>query len=438
MRVSLHLPLALAAAVALPASAAVAAPPAPKTPIKHLVVLMQANHSFDNYFGTYPGADGIPKGTCVPVALSGADKRCVKPFHLGDRVIPDLDHPLSIFDRQVNGGKMNGFIAAYRQAGSGVHPSVMGYYDQRELPYMWGMAKRYTLFDRFFTSAKVGTLANHMYWVAGRPGTRIGEGVPKGGFRMPTIFDRLHEKGLSWKFYVENYDPGITYRNPGTGPHRSQPLTVPLLDFDRFLDDPERFSRIADLDEYYDDLRNGTLPAVSYIVSSGSSERPPGDITAGQQFVRGLVDGLIRSSSWKSAAFVWTYDDWGGWYDHVKPPRADGGGYGFRVPALLISPYARRGHVNHTTLDFTSLLKFVQENWALEPLAKRDRAATSIAGAFDFKHAPRQAELLAGPDTKPPAERRGRGVVYLFYGGALVFMGFLLARALSGRKAATW
>ncbi len=353
--------------------------------------------------------------------------------------LADLDHPLSVFARQRNHGRMDGFVSAYRALGAGVHPSVMGYYDQRDIPFSWGIAQRYVLFDRFFTSASVGTLANHMFWVAGAPGTGIGEGVPERGFGdLPTIFDRLQERGISWRFYVESYDPGVNYRHPGAGAHSNQPLTVPLLDFDRFLDDPRLSGHIVDLDRYYDDLRNGTLPAVSYIVTSGSSERPPGSIAAGQQLIRSLVHSLMASDAWRSSMFLWTYDDWGGWYDHVPPPHVDRSGFGFRVPALLVSPYARRGYVDHTHLDFTSLLKFIETNWGLRPLAPRDKNAHNITGAFDFSKPPRRAELLPGPDTPRARALHGRGVVYLLYGGALILVAALVvggARRRAGSAA---
>src|SRR5439155_1610334 len=210
---------------------------------------------------------------------------CVRPFHLGGRPVPDLDHPIDVFRRQLNGGRMNGFVAAYRQVGAGTHQSVMGYYDERDLPFSWAVARRYVLFDRFFTSASAGTLANHMFWMTGRRGTNDQDQIPPNGFgNLPTIFDRLQAAGVSWRVYVENYDPGVTYRNR-SGPRSSQPSTVPLLAFDRFIDDKRLFGNIVGLDQYYDDLRNGTLPAVSYIVTSASSERPPGSVTAGQQLV---------------------------------------------------------------------------------------------------------------------------------------------------------
>jgi phospholipase C len=426
--------LAVVAAFALAMPASAPAAHAPKTPIKHLVLLMQANHSFDNYFGTYPGADGFPRGTCQPISLGASGGDCVAPYHLGDVTVPDLDHPLAIFRRQHRGGHMDGFVASYRQLGAGLHKSVMGYYDKRDIPFAWSVAQRYVLFDRFFSSASAGTLANHMYWVAGTRGTNDEDQIPAGGFSMPTIFDRLQQAGVSWKFYVENYDPGVTYRHPGRGPRRQQPKTVPLLAFNRFIDDKRLNSHIVDLDRYFDDVRDGTLPAVSYIVTSASSERPPGSVQAGQQLIRTLVTTLIASRAWRSSAFMWAYDDWGGWFDHVPPPRPDSHGYGFRVPALLLSPYAKRGVVDHSILDFTSMLRFIEDNWSLEPLARRDARAHSIAAAFDFGAKPRQAELLPAPGAKPPRELKGRGVVYFFYFGALALVAIILLAGIRGER----
>ena len=169
---------------------------------------------------------------------------------------------------------------------------------------------------------------------------------------------------------------------------------MPLLAYARYLDNPRLFSKIVNLDQYYEDAARGDLPAVSFIAPSGDSEHPPGSVQAGQNLVRSLVTQLMRSPLWNTSAFLWSYDDWGGWYDHVAPPQIDAHGYGFRVPALLVSPYARRGHVDHTTLDFTSALKFIERNWKVDPLAERDRNANTFLNAFDFTAPPRKPVLL--------------------------------------------
>ena len=407
----------------------------PNTPIEHFIVLMQENHTFDNYFGTYPGVDGIPAGICMPVdPLDAANKECVEPYHIGDRPIDDLDHSLSTYELQYNGGKMDGFVYALNQRNQN-GSLAMGYYDGSDLPYYWNLADEYVLFDRFFSSDHGGSFANHMYWVSATPGESRSSNISYD--ELPTIFDRLEEQGISWKFYVQNYDPGINYRTLSqvSGNRASQVIWVPLLNIDRFLDDPKLSSHIVDLSEYFVDLENGTLPAVAYIAPSGASEHPPGSIRSGQKFVKSLIQGLMRSDSWEKSAFLLLYDDWGGWYDHVVPPQVDDNGYGMRVPGILVSPYARRGHIDNTELDFTSVPKFIEDNWNLKPLAKRDANANSFVSAFDFSQPPRQSffipfERVATVQTAEPR----RIVIYAAYGGALALAGLMFLGVALGSK----
>src|SRR5215216_846717 len=142
-----------------------------KYPIKHFIALMQENHSFDNYFGTYPGVDGIPEGTCMPEDPEDPNnKKCVKPFHIGNKPVEDLDHTSNTHHQEFNNGKMDGFISAFRAQGKDGDLS-MGYYDDRDLPFYWNIADDYVLFDRFFSSAAGGSVRNHMFWVTGQSGT---------------------------------------------------------------------------------------------------------------------------------------------------------------------------------------------------------------------------------------------------------------------------
>jgi phospholipase C len=393
----------------------------PQTPIKHLVVLMQENHTFDNYFGTYPGANGLPAGTKMPVNPNDPNSGYVEPWHIGTYATTDLSHSAATFRDQYNGGKMDGFISALIQRNQDGR-LAMGYYDERDIPYYWNLADHYVLFDNFFSSAKDGSGANHVYWVAGTaPRVTNGPELANAMKSIPTIFDRLQAAGVTWKFYVQNYDPSITYRDLGdVGNRESQVIWVPLLSIDRFLDDPALSSHIVDLSQYYVDLREGNLPSVSYIVPSGASEHPPSSLLSGQLFVKALVQELMRSSAWNSSAFLLVYDDWGGWYDHVAPPQVDDGGYGMRVPAILVSPYALKGVVDHTQLDFTSILKFIEENWGIPSLAERDAKANNFLSAFDFKQASRQSEFL--PLTREDvaaAKSSPTFVIYSAYGLAL-------------------
>jgi phospholipase C len=325
---------------------------------------------------------------------------------------------------------MDGFIHALKLRNQDGR-LALGYRDGRDIPYYWNLADQYVLYDHFFSSAAAGSFLNHVYWTTGSAGGGY-DRFPPGGLRnLPTIFDRLEAAGVSWKFYVQNYDPRLNFRTLShfPGNRASQVIWVPLLNMPRFLDDPNLFKHIVNLDEYYRDLADGTLPAVSYIAPSGPSEHPPSNLQSGQAFVRSLINALVASPEWRSSAFLLAYDDWGGWYDHVKPPRVDKYGYGLRVPAILVSPYARRGFVDHTTLDFTSILKFIEQNWGLAPLAKRDARAQSIASGFDFSQPPRAAAFTS-PTRGPALDARvRRPIIYALYLGALTLAVLLIVWA---------
>ncbi len=415
-------------------AAAPGAAPEPKTPIKHFIVVMQENHTFDNYFGMYPGADGIPENVCMPVdPFDAKNTDCVKPFHIGDTEVEleDPDHSTLTHRLQYNEGKMDAFVYALNKRNQDGRLS-MGYYDARDVPYYWNLADEYVLFDRFFSSAAGGSFINHIYWVAAQPSSDKDRMTGKSIDNLPTIFDRLEEQGVSWKFYVQNYEPRLTYRtlHEFPGNRASQIVWVPVLNMDRFIDDPKLASHIVDLSQYFEDLQKGTLPSVAYIVPSGPSEHPPSSILAGQKFVKSLIQALMQREAWYSSAFMVAYDDWGGWYDHVHPPQVDEFGYGFRVPALMIGPYAKRGYIDHTVLDYGSMLKFIEENWGTKPLATRDAQANNLLNAFDFAQTPRQPRFI--PTERIAAEQQvepRRIVIYIAYGAALAATGLLIAFA---------
>jgi phospholipase C len=431
-RLALVLVLAVAALAAPSAGAAVKT----KTPIRHFITILQENHTYDNYFGTYPRGDGLPQDVCVPVDPAKPRGECVKPFHIGDNdILPrDLDHSAATSEAQENGGKLDGFVAALNKRNQDGR-LALGYRDGRDLPFYWNLADEYVLYDRFFSSAGAGSFLNHVYWITGRPAGGYDRISLTGLKDVPTIFDRLEAKGISWKFYVQNYEPRLTYRTIKQFPpnRSSQVIWVPVLNFDRYLDSPRLMKHIVPLPQYYRDLQDGTLPAVSYIAPSGPSEHPPSSVASGQAYIRTLLNALVQSSAWKSSAFMLAYDDWGGWYDHVKPPHVDEFGYGFRVPALLVSPYAKRGAIDHHTLDFTSILRFIEDNWGLAPLAARDRNARSIATGFDFRAKPRPAAFTSS--TRGGAREPGvrRWLIYALYFGAVALTAAFAAAAMRGR-----
>jgi phospholipase C len=416
--------LLLSAALMVP-SAQAAAP----VPIKHVIVLMQENHSFDNYFGTYPGAAGFDPTTCMPFNPDSAGSTsCIKPFYLAGRTIEPLNYNARAYQRQVRGGSMDGFIHAFRQVGKD-GTLAMGYYDERDLPFYWNLADDYVLFDRFFSASASGGITNRMFWVSGVPGSSDNR-IPRQGWGdIPTIFDQLEQRGISWKFYVQNYDPMINVRSMASGEVAPQVARVPLLAFARFLDDPKLASHIVDLDEYTEDLRRGSLPAVAYIAPAAASERPPGSLQAGQRFVKGLLNELMRSDAWPSSAFFLTYDDTGGWYDHMVPPPADQDSYGLRVPTLLVSPYARKGYIDSTILDSTAILKFIGDLHDLAPLSSRAAGANSLLAAFDFAQPPRAPAFVPFERGSVTKSEPRRDVIYICYGAALIIAGLIIVGA---------
>ena len=399
--------LAAATACALVVSAASEARPA--TPIEHFVVLMQENHSFDNYFGTYPGANGIPKGTCMPVGPTRPSLRPAVPPRRPARAQPQSrsQHQTTPVRRGADGRLRAGRVRRAPGGGAIRHGLLRR---PRPAPLLEPRGP-----VRPLRSVLCRSGCNER-----RQSPGLGERVARPAGQRPcppTIFDRLEERGISWKFYVEDYDPSAP----------DQATRVPLLRYPRFVNEPKLFDRIVDLEEYYDDLRADRLPQVAYIAPAGSSEHPPSRIATGETLVKRLVTALSMSDAWPSSAFMWAYDEPGGWFDHVRPPKMGGVRLGLRVPALLVSPYARRGYVDSTTLDTTAILRFIEDNWRLERLAPRPGRMGTIAGAFDFSQPPREPSIAATErDSSGPAPVR-RWVIYLGYGAAL-----LLAVTLAG------
>ena len=439
-------------AFALPVAGAAAAPSpgrtshAAATPIKHFLFLMQGGRTFDNYFGTYPGADGPPAGTCQPLAADHAGGKCIKPFLLNDADRAPLGANGTIVASQWDSGKMDGFVSAFQRQGRD-GAMAMGYYNAAELPFYWQAAQNYVLFDRFFSDTRYGIRDNRSYWVSASPAPDGPGGMPKDGYgNLQTIFDRLQAAGVSWKFYVQGYNPRQTYQTASSASSETQSVRVPLVDYRRFTRDPELASHIVDLTQYYKDLSSGKLPAVAYVASSsGADERSAKSIPAGQSLVATMTTELMKSPYWDSSALMWSYDGSGGWFDGVHPPVIAGQTLGFRVPALLISAYARKGVVDHTVLDYASALRFIEQNWGLAPLTKLDAHANSLSGVFDFASAPRSPVLLranipSGLDAYPTAKSLTQGQMHLAYllyiGAAAVTVALLFIAAGSTRAAA--
>lgn len=378
------------------------APPPGLEKIQHFVFIMQENRSFDHYFGTYPGAEGIPPGVCVPDPSGGP---CVAPAHDAKLVNQGGAHNWANALNCIDGGLMDGFIA-----GSTLKPGdVMGWHDDRELSNYWNYARLYVLQDRLFESITSYSLPAHLYMLAAQSGGYIGTGQPKPvSYSFSEITQLLGSGKIDWRYYVNR---GMTAgaADGGAAAVDSDETTYtfwnPLPAFPAVRKDPTQFSRLTDATQFYTDAQSGKLPEVSWIIPNSSlSEHPPASVATGMNYVTGLVNAVMNSPEWNSTAIFIAWDDWGGFYDHVDPPKVDQYGLGIRVPGLVISPYARQGYVDHKTYSFESWLRLIEERFGVVPMTARDHAANDTTDAFDFTQQPRPPVWMnAGGSSYPPA-----------------------------------
>jgi phospholipase C len=414
---------AVLAAVAgpMPGAGAAAHVPAPAPAIQHVIVVMQSGHSFDNYFGTRRGVDGIPAKACQPLVTNSVT--CdVKPYHLSlDQARAGLTDNQHVTKKAINSGKMNGFVAA--QSNTAIGSVAMGYLDGSDLPYYWSLASRFTLFDHFYAASQAGALPNRLASVAATDGGLTSNQAPGGVISTPTIFDRLDAANLSWKYYVQGY------QGPTQTPSVGAQVRTPLLAMPSVTGTPARAAKIVNSSQYYVDLAKGQLPAVSYVTGSVNSERSPQNPALGEAFVRTLVNALMQSSAWRHTALLLTYDDSGGWYDHSLPPTIAGTQVGLRVPAILVSPYARAGYVDSTQLDTASIPAMIESVFHLPPLTAQDGTSKSILTAVDTHQQPIAPAISPSGAAAVVVPRPAVATIYLLYGLAFVGAGLLIAVA---------
>jgi len=412
--------------------------------IQHLIFIVQENHSFDNYFGTYPGANGLSLDVAIPVDPNRTSLGYVHPFHLnviqpimiwGDELPPgvadpedlqstdssapfhldnesigrDLSHAWLVAHRAYDNGRMDGFIAA---EGS---PLTMGYYDRSDIPYYWDYAGQYVLDDDFFSSMMGPSFPNHLYIASGTNGPvnlpplclqAPCRWIQNGGIvdnpqsnydweglslDWSTLAQELSNANVPWSWYDGDAIP--------TKPNIWDVLPL----FTYFQNNPEQLvQHVRNTRGFVNAVQNDQLPAVSWIIpgdwvpptypaackGQSPSEHPPARSDCGMDYVAYLVDQVMLSKYWDSTAIVITWDDYGGFYDHVAPPQIDAYGEGFRVPTLVISPWAKHGFIDHTQYEFASLLKLAEDNFHLPTLGTRDIQANDMMNSFDFTQAP--------------------------------------------------
>jgi phospholipase C len=363
------------------AQARAAALPAPRNlPIDTFVVLMMENRSFDHYLGWLPGADGMQSGLTFKDGtgrafdthrLNGDFQGCAH---------PDPDHSWGGGRAQFNNGKMDGFL----RSGDNDIFSI-GYYERDDLPFIPHVASAFTAFDRFFCSLLASTYPNREYMHSAQSYGMMDNTFPiaTGGFPDTTIFASLARAGVSSKYFYSDIPFSALWGAPG-------------------------LARAGQVQEYYTRCAAGTLPAVSFVdpafngedQGTSGDEHPHGDVRTGQAFMADVVHAFMESPQFKRGALFIVYDEWGGFFDHVAPPRVpddrsnaavdnDFGQMGIRIPAVAVSPYVRRGYVDHGIYGFESILKMIRYRYGLDPLTRRDKYARNIAKAFDFASRPR-------------------------------------------------
>ncbi|HXQ96122.1 MAG TPA: alkaline phosphatase family protein, partial [Candidatus Acidoferrales bacterium] len=413
--------------------------------IQHVIVIMQENRSFDTYFGTYPGADGIPMANgvptvCVPDPATGG---CDRPFHDTHDLTAGGPHGQANATADIDGGKMDGFVGQDEQAKKGCSnvlnqgcagtgtPDVMGYVTGAEIPNYWTYARDYVLQDHMFEPNASWSLPAHLFTVSGwsakcsdpsNPESCTSDinqpGLPTAANPQPYAWTDLtyllHAQGVSWGYYLDQgYQPDCDDDAISCSPV-AQKISVPgiwnpLPGFGDVKADGQ-LGNIQDISHFLAAARAGTLPAVSWVIpNSKDSEHPPALISTGQSYVTNLINTVMSGPDWSSSAIFLTWDDWGGFYDQVVPPTVDVNGYGLRVPGLVISPYARQGYIDHQTLSFDAYLKFIEDDFLggarIDPATDgrpdsrpdvRENASIlgDLTADFDFSQAPRGPTLL--------------------------------------------
>jgi phospholipase C len=371
-----------------------------------VVIVMLENHSFDNVLGMLGRGDGFRLGRDGrPTAVNpGPDGTLVRAFPMPTpcQLPGQPSNAWNVGHRAFDHGRMDGFVT------SGSGPVAMGYFTEEDLPFTYALARTFPISDRYFSSVMAQTFPNRRFLLAGTALGLIDDRFPRALPPRGTIFDLLNAHGITWRDYYSSL--------PTAGV------------FISLLGRPDIGPRLVHIDQFFEDAATGRLPQVAIVDPdfAKSSEENPQDVRFGDQFLAKVVHALVSGPGWRSTVMFWTYDEAGGYYDHVPPPPAvppdnippmlrpgdvPGGfdRYGFRVPFGVVSPFARRNYVSHVVADHTSILRFVETKWNLPVLTRRDGAASDLGDCFDFGAQP---PPFADPPPLPPVpEPSGRCLV---------------------------
>lgn len=394
-------------------------------PIKHIIIIMQENHAFDNYFGTFPNATGIPNGVCMPISPINLSEGCVTPWLSTNPVDKGAQaHGWVASHVALDNGKMDGFVedATPPQNNSGW--STMSYYNNATIPYYWELAENYTLLDHLFASSLASSQPNHWDEIAAQtpyeilePGqchqksppnytieppefcfgavTSIGEQYLTNASNLTTMPERLESRNISWKYYsavplAATFNAALSNGSAfiSWSPLMSQPNTYNAM----------MRPHMALTNQIIVDINDGQLPSVSWVSPPVAlSEHPPANITIGSWYVTDVVDNVMQSKYWNSTVIIVMWDNYGSYFDTVPPPQVDPDGLSFRVPGIVISPYAKHNYVNHNTYCFGSTLKLMELIYNISNLTARD-GPNSVCGnllsSFDFNQQPQPPHII--------------------------------------------
>jgi phospholipase C len=373
-------------------------------PIKHLVFIIKENHTFDNLFGRFPGAAG------ATYAIEGT--RRVKMGVTPDRLTFDINHLRPAVLQATDGGRMDQFYTLSGAFQFG-HDYADSSYDQAEIPNYWSYASHFALADHFFTTIMAASFANHLAAIAGQDGGVTGipygqtntsygcdavgpvtvtvtapngtQTYPRACFDFTTLGDEATAAGVPWAYY--------------SAPYGSYGYIWNAYDAIRHIRYGKNniWQKQADLPEkrFAADVAGGRLPAITWLTPDvPTSDHPPDSMCRGENWTVYQINAIMRSKFWDSTAIVLTWDDFGGFYDHVAPPVINNIAFGPRVPVIVISPYARTGFIDHTTYDFSSIIRFAEDAFHLPYLTTYTPNSPSIFGMFDFTQTPRPPLLL--------------------------------------------
>jgi len=388
----------------------------PPAKIEHVIVIFQENRTPDNLFHGLPNADIANSGVnshgqtipLAPIPLAGGY---------------DLVHAHLAFEWMYDGGKMDGAdkIGVSCQTNCPPNPQFM-YVNPSDVSPYFQLAQRYTFADRMFQTNQGPSFPAHQFILAGTSAPSVGSTLfaaenptypkdntnPNGGciaapqtvvllidssgkessssypcYEHPTLSDLLSSNNISWRYYAPS--AGSIF----TAPNAIQHICVPDSTHSQCTGAIWTNNVILKQTQVLTDIANGQLPAVSWVIPSGlSSDHPRGNDGSGPSWVASIVNAVGNSSYWSNTAIFITWDDWGGWYDHVAPPIINSYEYGFRVPLIVVSPYAKPTYVSHVTHDFGSILKFIENNFGLPSLGYADAIADDLSDCFDFTQTP--------------------------------------------------